>query len=224
MPWTTTDSPTDSFLSTHAPSLRSTGLEASRRLSSSSPFSDHYFLPSLSRDSCSPEVSQGVTKEPESVIRLSRHSRSLSGLSGSSRASLSLTPSSEFMPPPSAVGIQSEPPRSLLDPSLPSLSASRLPYSKEREQLGAPYGDKEETGVAREQHGRADVGGVRKQPNSSLPYEESRDDAGSVGPVRSKRMKDKKTRERVRIALAPDQPPTTQGKERERVYVACQQW
>ena len=106
VPWTTTDSPTDSFLSSHVPALRSTGLEASRRLSSSSPFSDHYFLPSLSRDSCSPEVSQGVTKEPESVIRLSRHSRSLSGLSGSSRASLSLTPSSEFMPPPSAVGIQ----------------------------------------------------------------------------------------------------------------------
>ena len=31
-------------------------------------------------------------------------------------------------------------------------------------------------------------------------------------------------RERVRIALAPDQPPTTQGKQRERVYVACVQW
>jgi hypothetical protein len=34
----------------------------------------------------------------------------------------------------------------------------------------------------------------------------------------------KTRREKPKIALAPDQPPTTQGKPRARVYVACIQW
>jgi hypothetical protein len=34
----------------------------------------------------------------------------------------------------------------------------------------------------------------------------------------------KARREKPRIELAPDQPPTTQGKPRARVYVACIQW
>jgi hypothetical protein len=34
----------------------------------------------------------------------------------------------------------------------------------------------------------------------------------------------KPRREKPRIQLAPDQPPTTQGKPRSRVYVACVQW
>ena len=34
----------------------------------------------------------------------------------------------------------------------------------------------------------------------------------------------KPRRDKPRIALAPGQPPTTQGKPRARVYVACQQW
>ncbi|EJC99066.1 uncharacterized protein FOMMEDRAFT_95074, partial [Fomitiporia mediterranea MF3/22] len=42
-------------------------------------------------------------------------------------------------------------------------------------------------------------------------------------PARLKKQRSSKGRERVRIELAPDQPPTTQGKPRERVYVACQQ-
>lgn len=37
-------------------------------------------------------------------------------------------------------------------------------------------------------------------------------------------LKSKKRREKPRIELAPDQPPTTQGKPRARVYVACVQW
>lgn len=36
--------------------------------------------------------------------------------------------------------------------------------------------------------------------------------------------KRKTRREKPKIALAPDQPPTTQGKPRARVYVACLQW
>lgn len=51
--------------------------------------------------------------------------------------------------------------------------------------------------------------------------EDGRDAEG--GPVRSQK-KSSRGRERVRIELAPDQPPTTQGKQRERVYVACLQW
>ncbi|KAH8113570.1 hypothetical protein DFH11DRAFT_1510242 [Phellopilus nigrolimitatus] len=43
------------------------------------------------------------------------------------------------------------------------------------------------------------------------------------GPVRSKKQRGARARERMRIELAPDQPPTTHGKQRERVYVACQQ-
>ena len=34
----------------------------------------------------------------------------------------------------------------------------------------------------------------------------------------------KKSRERPHIELAPGQPPTTQGRQRARVYVACLQW
>lgn len=34
----------------------------------------------------------------------------------------------------------------------------------------------------------------------------------------------KTRRTKEKIALAPDQPPTTQGKPRARVYVACLQW
>jgi hypothetical protein len=37
-------------------------------------------------------------------------------------------------------------------------------------------------------------------------------------------LKSKKRREKPRIELSPDQPPTTQGKQRARVYVACLQW
>jgi hypothetical protein len=42
----------------------------------------------------------------------------------------------------------------------------------------------------------------------------------SPPPSRSRKPR----REKPRIDLAPDQPPTTQGKPRERVYVACLQW
>lgn len=39
-------------------------------------------------------------------------------------------------------------------------------------------------------------------------------------PARSRKTR----REKPRLALAPDQPPTTQGKQRARVFVACVQW
>jgi hypothetical protein len=39
-------------------------------------------------------------------------------------------------------------------------------------------------------------------------------------PPRARKIR----REKPRIELAPDQPPTTQGKPRSRVYVACVQW
>ncbi|KAJ3566110.1 hypothetical protein NP233_g7198 [Leucocoprinus birnbaumii] len=45
----------------------------------------------------------------------------------------------------------------------------------------------------------------------------------STQDVASRQSKPKKRRERPRIELAPDQPPTTQGKPRARVYVACLQ-
>lgn len=53
--------------------------------------------------------------------------------------------------------------------------------------------------------------------------------AVSTSPVNSGNSdpwppKPKKRREKPRIELAPDQPPTTQGKQRARVYVACVQW
>lgn len=43
---------------------------------------------------------------------------------------------------------------------------------------------------------------------------------GSPDPQRPRKAR----REKPRIELAPDQPPTTQGKPRARVYVACLQW
>jgi hypothetical protein len=42
----------------------------------------------------------------------------------------------------------------------------------------------------------------------------------SETPLRPRKTR----REKPRIQLAPDQPPTTQGKPRARVYVACIQW
>ena len=60
--------------------------------------------------------------------------------------------------------------------------------------------------------------------DQSMDETEASVENGNIGPSRSKKQRTTKVRERIRIALAPDQPPTTQGKQRERVYVACQQW
>lgn len=64
------------------------------------------------------------------------------------------------------------------------------------------------------------------QPSHGL-YADARDvlipqAAASASADRKRRLG--KAKERVRIELAPDQPPTTQGKERERVFVACLHW
>ncbi|KLO16752.1 hypothetical protein SCHPADRAFT_847678, partial [Schizopora paradoxa] len=54
--------------------------------------------------------------------------------------------------------------------------------------------------------------------DSGSPTRNNKD--GAAGPVRTKK---RSGRERTKIELAPDQPATTQGKPRERVYVACVQ-
>lgn len=46
----------------------------------------------------------------------------------------------------------------------------------------------------------------------------------SQSPPASSTRQRKSRREKPHIELAPDQPPTTQGKPRARVYVACVQW
>jgi len=49
--------------------------------------------------------------------------------------------------------------------------------------------------------------------------------AKAQDPASNPTSKSKKSRrEKPRIDLAPDQPPTTQGKPRARVFVACLQW
>lgn len=71
----------------------------------------------------------------------------------------------------------------------------------------------------------------RSEPNSALsvPSPILSGDSDPWSPayrnntVQSPRQR-KPRREKPRIALAPDQPPTTQGKPRARVYVACVQW
>lgn len=60
-----------------------------------------------------------------------------------------------------------------------------------------------------------------------IPDDDMRQDDGS--PDEWKPQKDgsrsrKPRREKPKIELAADQPPTTQGKPRARVYVACAQW
>lgn len=57
--------------------------------------------------------------------------------------------------------------------------------------------------------------------SSKAKLEDDGRDSAS-GPSRVKKQRG--GRERAKIRLAPDQPPTTQGKQRERVYVACVQW
>lgn len=54
-------------------------------------------------------------------------------------------------------------------------------------------------------------------PSDSWPPTMKEDQSGDP-------PKKKSRREKPKIALAPDQPPTTQGKPRARVYVACLQW
>lgn len=56
-------------------------------------------------------------------------------------------------------------------------------------------------------------------PKSAGYWSEAEKD-NSPQPTRTRKPR----REKPRIDLAPDQPPTTQGKPRERVYVACLQW
>jgi hypothetical protein len=46
----------------------------------------------------------------------------------------------------------------------------------------------------------------------------------SKGPSVEPQRRGRPRREKPHIELAPDQPPTTQGKARSRVYVACVQW
>ncbi|KAG6910688.1 hypothetical protein DXG01_008732 [Tephrocybe rancida] len=65
--------------------------------------------------------------------------------------------------------------------------------------------------------------GVSEQESLHKPRSRSEHsgDTSEPSPVPQKR---KPRREKPRIDLAPDQPPTTQGKPRARVYVACVQW
>ena len=66
------------------------------------------------------------------------------------------------------------------------------------------------------------------EPSAAVPSSSS--SAATVGssakPVASERRPSygKSRREKPRLELAPDQPLTTQGKPRSRVYVACVQW
>ena len=53
----------------------------------------------------------------------------------------------------------------------------------------------------------------------------SKEEQNPVGPQTLSGPRPRRNRrEKARIELAPDQPPTTQGKPRARVYVACVQW
>lgn len=62
------------------------------------------------------------------------------------------------------------------------------------------------------------------QPHSShvptLPTPQVSPQSPSFAPEPPRR----KPRQKPKIQLAPDQPATTQGKQRKRVYVACVQW
>lgn len=69
----------------------------------------------------------------------------------------------------------------------------------------------------------------KSRPSSHTPTTTSTSDSWSpvVNETSAQPVdppKKKTRREKPKIALAPDQPPTTQGKPRARVYVACLQW
>jgi hypothetical protein len=61
------------------------------------------------------------------------------------------------------------------------------------------------------------------QPTSATSVNIS-PDSEAWSPTQQSSRPRKSRREKPRIELAPDQPPTTQGKPRARVYVACLQW
>lgn len=164
---------------------------------------------------------QHKTQEPDHAVRLSRHSRSLSGLSGSS-VTLSLTPLSDDMRP---VDSAIQPGRSSAVPlenqsqfATLGVGPSRLPYSRERSHY------EQEGENRRLASGLGDASSTKKLSVRRSNAPNACNAVGGVGPIRSKKQKGANTRERIQIALAPDQPPTTQGKQRERVFVACRQW
>jgi hypothetical protein len=78
--------------------------------------------------------------------------------------------------------------------------------------------------VAREQPQDTGVLGTSPSSSSKTHADSPPLESGSPSQAQPRTKKQRVGRERVRIELAPDQPPTTQGKPRERVYVACAQW
>jgi hypothetical protein len=65
----------------------------------------------------------------------------------------------------------------------------------------------------------------KSTPSTHTPAAASTSDSWTPPSIQPVDLPKKKSRrEKPKIALAPDQPPTTQGKPRARVYVACLQW
>ncbi|KAJ7176007.1 hypothetical protein C8R46DRAFT_1080390 [Mycena filopes] len=90
--------------------------------------------------------------------------------------------------------------------SVPSMSGSRL-------------AEMSRIDTSASQFSRRDPPPMSAQPPSATSVDLS-GDSETWSPVQSARPR-KSRREKPRIELAPDQPPTTQGKPRARVYVAC---
>jgi len=83
-------------------------------------------------------------------------------------------------------------------PSRPSLTAEDFVSQLDSALMPDPYGSS-----------------IRESQSSRSPEHPDEDDTAESRRAR---------REKPRIELAPDQPLTTQGKPRARVYVACVQW
>ena len=101
-------------------------------------------------------------------------------------------------------------------PSLPQLITENLESAVDTSMLVASN-----VGYAPEPGSSTTPSSCEDSPHQGIePWPESSKDSQNDHPPRARKAR----REKPRIQLAPDQPPTTQGKPRSRVYVACIQW
>jgi hypothetical protein len=99
-------------------------------------------------------------------------------------------------------------------PSLPQLITANLDSAVDTSMLMSNMGH------APEPNSATTSSSTESTHRQSEPWSDSARESQNDNIPRARKPR----REKPRIELAPDQPPTTQGKPRSRVYVACVQW
>ncbi|KAI5121039.1 hypothetical protein M0805_008615 [Coniferiporia weirii] len=218
-------------LSAHAPFMQAACLDAS----AAHPTREAYLGASTAYYPASSSASGPRDDADSAYVPLSRHSRS-----GSGSQALHQLSSAAMVAAAHPYNSQASSSRQYaFSPSVDSAtglsvtSSSQLPSAVNRESNKPDSGGSDCSGLSRTRGEDLkegcvfpSVSGVNSGQGERGMVQNGHDhgeEDGVAGPVRTKRQRAARGRERMRIELAPDQPPTTQGKQRERVYVACHQ-